>query len=91
MDVQKEVIVLAVKKVNFKNDAGEAISGCQVFYSDLTPTNDDNTLGLPVSKAWLDISWFDIFNDVKEYPLKTKVHLNIDLAKGKLKPIGFEM
>lgn len=90
MELEQKVIVTGVQLVSFTNNEGQQVEGCSVYYYDSQSKNDGNFVGCKSGKAWIDSSYFQMFKQIDKYPVEMVVSLQVDLTKGKLKPVSFK-
>lgn len=87
-DLQKEVTVLGAKRLDFKNGDDE-IKGVSVWYH-LQEVNEENVVGIIPTKAWLPLDSFRDFQKIDSYPALALCGMDVDIQKGKLKPVSFD-
>lgn len=85
MELKKEVFLLSAKKINFKDDTGNLVSGCQVYFYDADYKHETDFVGCHVAKAWLDLSKFETLSKLGEFPILVNAVYEFDLVKGKAK------
>ena len=87
MNLDKQVMVLGVKRMDFQN-GNDTVKGTQVHIFG-EAVNEQDVKGCIPSKAWLPYEAFDKFAG-KEFPLQAIAKYEIDLAKSKLKIVDFD-
>lgn len=87
-DLQKDVTVLGAKRLDFKNGDDE-IKGVTVWYH-TEPVKEENVVGVIPVKAWFPLDSFKNFENVENYPALSLCGMDIDMQKGKLKPVTFD-
>lgn len=87
MNLDKEVTVLGIKRMDFMN-GNDPVKGTQVFVI-AESVNDIDVRGTIPNKSWLPYEIFEKFAG-KQFPVKAIAKYEIDLAKSKLKIVDFD-